>query len=237
MLRLNELAANGFPAAWRILPRDPRSVRKFVNYLPLMTHSVAPFSLPRTPAPLLAVLAMLLLAPASPAQNAQNDTGLGLRVGTKAPPFSLTQFKGGKITLNELLQDQSVVLVVLRGWPGYQCPYCSAQTVQFAHSAGEFAERHATVVFVYPGPAKDLNIHAGDFLRKKPFPKSWHFITDPDYTLVNEYNLRWNAPGETAYPATFIIDRAGVIRYANVSTTHGDRPDVAFVLKALQEIK
>ena len=57
--------------------------------------------------------------------------------------------------------------------------------------------------------------------------------TDPDYALTNLYGLRWDAPGETAYPATFVIGADGKVRYAKVSRSHGDRAPTAEVLKAL----
>ncbi len=58
-------------------------------------------------------------------------------------------------------------------------------------------------------------------------------VIDRDYQVVNAYHLRWEAPNETAYPATFVIDPTGVIRYAKISQTHGDRAAVQEVLAAL----
>jgi alkyl hydroperoxide reductase subunit AhpC len=48
-------------------------------------------------------------------------------------------------------------------------------------------------------------------------------VTDPDYAMTNRYNLRWDAPAETAYPSTFIVDRDGTIRFERISRTHDDR--------------
>ena len=48
-----------------------------------------------------------------------------------------------------------------------------------------------------------------------------------------QWFLRWDAPKETAYPATFVIGRDGTIHFANVSLEHGGRTPVAEVLKAL----
>lgn len=44
-----------------------------------------------------------------------------------------------------------VVLVVLRGFPGYQCSFCNCQVEEFTSHASEFAG--ASVLMVYPGPA------------------------------------------------------------------------------------
>ena len=48
-------------------------------------------------------------------------------------------------------------------------------------------------------------------------------VTDPDYSVTNLYGLRWDAPNETAYPSTFIVDKKGMIAFEKISHTHGDR--------------
>jgi hypothetical protein len=48
-------------------------------------------------------------------------------------------------------------------------------------------------------------------------------VTDPDYTATNLYGIRWNAPQETAYPSTFVLDKHGVIVFEKISHSHGDR--------------
>jgi hypothetical protein len=62
------------------------------------------------------------------------------------------------------------------------------------------------------------------------------FVTDPDYTFTNAYNLRWDVPRETAYPSTFVMDKQRKIHFARISKTHGGRTSAAEVLKAAQEI-
>lgn len=58
-------------------------------------------------------------------------------------------------------------------------------------------------------------------------------VTDPDYIFTNSWGLRWDAPRETAYPSTFVIDRKGVVRFTKISKTHGDRANPADILKAV----
>ena len=158
-------------------------------------------------------------------------------VGEKAPEFSLKTLDDKTVKLDSLTAEQPVVLIMLRGWPGYQCPICTAQVRAFSKSADEFAAQKAKVVMVYPGPAEGLKAHADDFLKDKTWPKDFIFLIDPDYSFTKSYGLRWDAPRETAYPSTFVIDRAGKVRFEKVSTTHGDRADVATVLKALEGLK
>ncbi len=41
--------------------------------------------------------------------------------------------------------------------------------------------------------------------------------------------------GETAYPAAFVVDGSGKVRFAKVSRTHGGRAAAAEVLEALDK--
>jgi thioredoxin-dependent peroxiredoxin len=48
-------------------------------------------------------------------------------------------------------------------------------------------------------------------------------LADPDYKVTNLYGLRWNAPNETVYPATFILNKKRGINFEKISHSHGDR--------------
>lgn len=145
-------------------------------------------------------------------------------VGAKAPDFTLSTPSGKAIRMSGVQQGHDLVLVVLRGFPGYQCPYCMRQVHDFVEHASRFAARNTTVLLVYPGPPADLDQHAKDFLAKQPeLPSNVVLVTDPDYSVTNLYGLRWDAPNETAYPSTFIVDKKGMIAFEKISHTHGDR--------------
>jgi peroxiredoxin len=137
------------------------------------------------------------------------------------------------IELKSLTAKSKVVLVVLRGWPGYQCPLCTRQVQDLIRHAPQLKERGAQMLFVYPGPADQLKAHAQEFMENKTWPPEFIFVTDPDYTFTTAYGLRWNAPNETAYPSTFIIDRDSKVRFANVSKEHGGRVSAEDLLKQL----
>ncbi len=145
-------------------------------------------------------------------------------VGTKAPDFVRSTPSGGQVRLSDLISKGTTVLVVLRGFPGYQCPYCEKQVHDFVQHAPEFAAKKANVLLVYPGPPAELDAHAKEFLAKQgDLPANIQLVTDPDYTMTNQYGLRWNAPKETAYPATFLLDGNGKVFFVKVSHSHGDR--------------
>lgn len=146
-----------------------------------------------------------------------------IKVGDKAPDFRLETINGDKVQLSELYKKQPVVLVVLRGWPGYQCPICTRQVGGLVADEGKFKNSGAAVLMVYPGPAEDLVAHAKEFAEDFNFPANFYFTLDPDYSMINKYGLRWNAPKETAYPSTFVINKDGTIVFSKISTSHGDR--------------
>ncbi len=157
------------------------------------------------------------------------------RVGEAAPDFSLRRLQGGAVKLSTALAKNPVVLVVLRGFPGYQCPFCNRQAQDFVRSAKSFAEAGVRVIMVYPGPAGNLEAHAKEFAEGKGFPDGFDLALDPGYQFTQLYDLRWNAPNETAYPSTFVIDRQGVVTFAKISKEHGGRATAVEILRALKQ--
>ncbi len=158
-------------------------------------------------------------------------------VGTTAPDFELKQLDGKTAKLSELYTQGPVVLVVLRGWPGYQCPLCTKQVADLVAHAKQFETAGAKVVLIYPGPAKDLDAHAAEFFKDKSSSDGFVTLVDPDFTFVNAYALRWEKAQETAYPSTFVIDHQGVVRFRKMSKTHGDRASAATILAELAKLK
>lgn len=155
------------------------------------------------------------------------------KVGDKAPGFALSAPNGSEAKLETLVKTGPVVLLVLRGFPGYQCPLCTKQVGEFVAQAEAFKAAGAKVVLIYPGPAAKLNQRAQEFLGATQLPDHYLFVTDPDYAFTNAYHLRWDAPRETAYPSTFVVDAQQNIVYAMVSNSHGGRSKPAEVLKAI----
>lgn len=183
-----------------------------------------------------AVLALLVAVTAIPFATAADDTPP--EVGDMAPGFTLKTLDDQSVRLRDLTDRGNVVLVVLRGWPGYQCPICDRQVHDYIAHAEGFAEAKAQLLFVYPGPADDLTAHAEEFKswKGKEWPKEYLYVLDPNYSMVNAYHLRWDAPRETAYPSTFVIDKSGKVRFAKISHSHGDRSKAADVLAEVKKL-
>lgn len=136
----------------------------------------------------------------------------------------------GKASLHGLTARSRVVLIVLRGWPGYQCPICTKQVAEFIAEADALRSAGVQVLLVYPGPAEKLKQHAAEFAGAKNLPEGFTLVLDPDYAFTNAYGLRWNAAKETAYPSAFVVDQKNVVCFAKVSKSHGGRATSTEVL-------
>ena len=158
-------------------------------------------------------------------------------LGKHARDFTAPRLDEGEVKLSALYGKGPVVFVMLRGWPGYQCPICSRQVGEFIMEADRFKGAH--VVFLYPGPAEKLKEHAGEFSGKvgKDWPDNFIFAIDPDYHVTNLYGIRWDKKRETAYPATLVIDSKGVVRFAEISSSHGGRVKASKAAEELGKVR
>jgi peroxiredoxin len=157
-------------------------------------------------------------------------------IGSKAPDFTLSTPTGGSVRLNNETPKGTTVLVVLRGFPGYQCPYCQKQVHDFVEHSSDFAARKTSVLLVYPGPPAELDQRAKEFLANQAqLPPNIKLVIDPDYRVTNLYGLRWDAPHETAYPSTFILDNNGKILFEKISHSHGDRTSAQEILGQISD--
>lgn len=179
------------------------------------------------------VLAVACLAAIAQAQPTTRPSVTPPKVGDHARDFSLNTLDGKTITLSKLDKTGPVVLIELRGWVGYQCPICTRQVGDLIAHKKPILKTGAHVVLVYPGSAKGLKQHAEDFIAGKGLPAGYFFVTDPGMHFVNRWGIPWHKRAETAYPSTFIIDQNGIVQFAKISHSHGDRASAAQILKVL----
>ena len=158
-------------------------------------------------------------------------------VGEKAKDFKLKTPAGEEVSLADSLDSGPTVILLLRGYPGYQCPICSRQIGEFIAKSEEFKSAGASVIMIYPGPRDGLGERAGEFVADQELPKNFSLVLDPDYSFTRSYGLRWDAPRETAYPSTFVVAKDGKVAFAKVSKTHGDRTTPAEVLEVLKKAR
>ncbi len=192
---------------------------------------------------LVALLGGLLsgLPSASPVLAANPDKPLA--VGDKAPDFELPiQGQNGYVTLSQLNEQGPVVVVVLRGYPGYQCTICKRQVGSIINRtkalAAAMGDRPNRVVLVYPGNESNAELDrlAKQFIGGRRMPDPLVMVRDPGMEMVKSWGLRWDAPRETAYPAAYVIGAGRRVEWAKVSDSHAGRASVEDILKALKNL-
>ena len=160
-----------------------------------------------------------------------------LEVGDRAIDFDLPVVGGEEyLSLRDEYEDGPVVVVVLRGYPGYQCPLCSQQVCSIRNRARALGSVARRVILVYPGEGTLLQRHAEQFMGSRSLPDPLVIVRDQEMKMVTEWGLRWDTPRETAYPAAYIIDRNGRVRWLKVSDNHAGRATVDEIVRELRKL-
>jgi peroxiredoxin len=156
-------------------------------------------------------------------------------VGQRAADFTLQALDGSTLSLSQLAAGGRLVVVVLRGYPGYQCPFSQETFQTFVQSAAQFASSGTQVLFVYPGQGGDKSSGSGaaGMVGSQTLPANVHLALDPEYTFTSLYGLRWDATGETAYPSTFLIHADKMVIFSHVGQFHSDFTPVADMLTVI----
>ncbi|WP_329224385.1 peroxiredoxin-like family protein [Streptomyces canus] len=178
------------------------------------------------------------------ADSGQADRAL--TVGAQAPRFTLPSATGQSLALDDLLTDGPVVLTFYRGaW----CPYCNLalRSLQQHHEA--ITARGARLVAVSPQiPDESLTLTEKHDL-------AFDILSDIGSDTAKQYGLAVDLPDDLAtvydklgfdlqrvngghprtlpLPATYVINRDGVIRWAFVNTDYTTRAEPADLLDAL----
>lgn len=187
------------------------------------------------------VLAVGLLA----ATVATAGAYVGYRAWTRAPlpavdaPFPPLRFLGGNgeiVLLDSFRGKQPVLLVFMRGFHGFICPACTHQTAMLSDNLARINATGAKLLLVYPGneQAAPKFIAAARQLMRSGDKQS---VRIPLLLDLNQKAVAALGIGGAlmSKPATFIIDRAGILRYRYVGRNKLDRPSLEDVLEQLRQ--
>ena len=174
----------------------------------------------------------------------------GLAVGDHAPNFTLPDALGQPVTLADLLAQGPVVVVFYRGeW----CPYCNVQLRGLQAALPRFRELGASLVAISP-QASD---HSLSLTEKHDL--TFTVLSDLDQEVIRAYQVQFTLAGDLEdlqvnvfqndprnqnadhtrslpVPATFVIDRDGIVRAAFVSAdwrVRAEPADIEAVLRSL----
>ncbi|TCC50413.1 AhpC/TSA family protein [Kribbella pittospori] len=176
-------------------------------------------------------------------------SGLGgeiVSVGSRAPGFVLANAAGDKVSLEDLLARGPVVISFYRGvW----CPFCNLEQRALQQALPQIVEHGAALVAISGmTPTNSTAMIEQNGL-------TYEVLTDPGLLVARSYGLVFELPeylrqayarlghpiprynGTTEHtlpvPATFVVDSAGVIRFAYAVPNYMYRADPAHVIAAL----
>ena len=176
--------------------------------------------------------------------------GTGIPVGQKVPDIHARDLDGKDVLLSSLYTNGPILLAFYRGgW----CPYCSSENHALATAYPEYQKRGVTPVTVsVDTPVAEAKTRATYAI---PFP----VLSDSDATMIEAFHVVNKVDDDTlakmrsfgvnlerysgkthheiAIPALFLIDRAGVVRWAHSDPDFKVRPSTAQILAAIDRAK
>jgi peroxiredoxin len=153
-----------------------------------------------------------------------------LRPGDSAIDFTLPDVPSGTPRALSSWRGKPVVLLFYRGpW----CGVCHQHLGKVSKRYSEIRSRGGEVVAVYPGKPEYLRPYY--LQRKIPFP----ILADERSTAIDAYGVRntWALfHRRIPHPATYVIDRDGIVRFADVRRQHYFRVPVGTLIAKVDEL-
>lgn len=166
-----------------------------------------------------------------------------LKVGDTAPMFKLPDAHGNMVDLADVLASGPAVVSFYRGaW----CPFCNLELRAMQRELAGAEAAGVTLVAISPNtPDESLALLAQSELTfpvlsdaENAVAKQFNLVYDMEQSLVDLYveqgrdiaGMNGSAVWELPVPATYVIDQAGVIRYAFVDLNHRARAEPSEVV-------
>lgn len=158
------------------------------------------------------------------------DSQLKVKVGQKAPNFSLPSLKDGTVSLGQFQGKKNLVISFV---PAAWTPVCSDQWPGYNLAQDLFSERDTVMLGITVDNI--LTLHAWTLAMGKSgvwFPVLSDFW--PHGSVAKKYGvLRSDGASERAL---FIIDKQGIIRYIDVHDIN-KRPELGKIIRELDKLK
>ncbi|MBW3113012.1 AhpC/TSA family protein [Bacillus sp. MCCB 382] len=178
-----------------------------------------------------------------------SEEGKGLRVGDKAPDFTLPDASGKEVKLSEILGQGPVILTFYRGgW----CPYCNMELRAYQQLMEDIKATGAELVAISP-QTPDASLST-----KEKNELDYFVLSDEGNQVADEYKLvyklppylvdiykekgldlekandsdSWTLPVST----TYIIQQDGTIAYEYTKADYKDRVEPSEVVEKLKTL-
>jgi len=178
--------------------------------------------------------------------KAQSISAKALAVDTKAPSFELPDHDGKNVRSADSLAHGPLIICFIRGrW----CPFCVGQMEAMNLAVPFIQEAGASLVAISPQTVKQ------SYFMHDQHKLKLSLLTDAGNKVARQFGLtyRVSAAQEAVYrrafvnlpfingddswelpiPATFVIDRDGMIAYASANEDYTERPEPAEILHTL----
>lgn len=172
-----------------------------------------------------------------------------LQVGQRAPRLSLPNAKGEAVDLSQLWQQGPLIVVFYRGgW----CPYCNLELRAWQQLLPQVKAQGAQLIAISPQtPDNSLSTREKNELAFEVLSDSSlqaaegfgiAFVMPQElvdlYSSVGHDLPKTNGNGRWALPvpATYVIDRDGIIQYANIDADYRNRAEPADVLATVNRL-
>jgi peroxiredoxin len=178
---------------------------------------------------------------------ASGQAGRTLKVGDKAPVFTLNDPEGNPVSSAELLSKGPLVISFYRGvW----CPYCNMELQALETALPQYLELGASLVAISP------QIQANSRKSVRQNHLSFPILSDAKSQVAEAFGLRFKLPDYLVdlykgfgndlptfnddpswvlpMPGRFVIGQDGLIKYAEVNPDYTQRPEPTDLLPALR---
>ena len=173
-----------------------------------------------------------------------------LKVGEKAPNFTLPNPEGKLLSLDTLLEKGPIVITFYRGdW----CPYCNLQLRALQARLPEIEALDATLVAISP------QVPDGSLTKSEISEMDFIVLSDQDAKVATQFGVAWKVPEFLAehmrvgrkldletinngngsilpIPATFILGQDGVIKWNYVNVDYRTRSEPEEIIEALKKL-
>jgi peroxiredoxin len=178
-------------------------------------------------------------------------------IGDQAPDVPMLDLSGRRIALSTAWETRPAILAFLRY---FGCPFCKSYVGRLQGAASAIDERGAAAILVGQGSAGSAMAFTG------PRRLRLDVLLDPERAAYRAFGLgagdlgqligpavaaswvRTHVRGEarqggmqggsfTQMPGTFIVDRAGIVRFAHRDRHAADDPSIAELLRALEALR